>query len=205
MTLLERFHENYIHRRRVRVLAHALSPLLPDCGRVLDVGCGDGLVASLIQSTKPGMTINGIDVVPRTHTHIPVTLFDGNTIPFEDLSFDTVLFVDVLHHTDDPTILLREAARVARDSIVIKDHLVKGWMAESTLRMMDRVGNRRHNVALPHTYWTRRRWRHAFVELNLTMDASMDKLGLYPGMLEWIFGRSLHFIARLRPASSASG
>ena len=67
------------------------------------------------------MVITGIDVLLRDHTHIPVVEFDGTTIPFPDRSFDTLVFVDVLHHTNDPVLLLREAARVARNTIVIKD------------------------------------------------------------------------------------
>jgi len=128
-----------------------------------------------------------------------VEKFDGRTIPFADGSFDAVMLVDVLHHTDAPAMLLREAARVARDSIVIKDHTTDGVAAEATLRFMDGIGNRRHNVALPHNYWSRQRWLDAFAELNLRVDAWIDDLGLYPLQLDWFFGRSLHFIARLGP------
>jgi hypothetical protein len=35
---------------------------------------------------------------------------------------DLIANVDVLHHTTEPMILLREAARVARQVILIKDH-----------------------------------------------------------------------------------
>ena len=67
------------------------------------------------------MVITGIDVLVRDHAHIPVVKFDVTSIPFPDRSFDTLVFVDVLHHTNDPVLLLREAARVARNTIVIKD------------------------------------------------------------------------------------
>jgi len=67
------------------------------------------------------VVITGIDVLVRDHAHGPVVKFDGTSIPFPDRSFDTLVFVDVLHHTNDPVLLLREAARVARNTIVIKD------------------------------------------------------------------------------------
>jgi SAM-dependent methyltransferase len=199
MNVLEKIHGGYVHNRRVRVLARELSMLLPADGRILDVGCGDGLLASLIQQDKPNALVTGIDVMVRPETYIPVERFDGRTIPFADGSFDAVMLVDVLHHTEAPAMLLQEAARVASDSVMVKDHTRDGVAAEATLRFMDRIGNRRHNVALPHNYWPKRRWLDTFAELNLRIDAWIDDLGLYPLPLDWLFGRSLHFISRLRP------
>lgn len=197
MNVLEKIHGGYVHNRRVRVLAREISALLPDYGRILDVGCGDGLLASLVQSSKPNTSVMGIDVVVRNDTHIPVEKFDGRTIPFADHTFDAVMLVDVLHHTDAPAMLLREAARVARDWIVIKDHTRDGLAAEATLRFMDRIGNRRHNVALPHNYWPKQKWLDAFDTLGFTVRTWKSRLALYPPPAEWIFGRSLHFVAQL--------
>jgi SAM-dependent methyltransferase len=133
----------------------------------------------------------------RDHTHIPVAPFDGVTIPHAAGSFDTVLFVDVLHHTADPMVLLREARRVTRQSIVIKDHLRDGFFAGMVLGFMDWVGNKKHGVVLPYNYWSRQQWLDAFQELGLTIVTWMNDLKLYPVPADWVFGRSLHFIARL--------
>lgn len=196
MNLLEKIHGRYVYNRRVRVLTRELSALLPANGQVLDVGCGDGLLAALMQKEKPNVVITGIDVLVRDHTHIPVVKFDGTTIPFPDRSFDTVVFVDVLHHTNDPVLLLREAARVARNTIVIKDHTLDGFAAGATLRFMDRIGNRRYNVALPYNYWPKQEWLNAFEALSLTLRTWKSKLDLYPRPVDWFVGRSLHFIAQ---------
>ena len=197
MNLLEKIHSGYVHDRRVRVLTREISALLPDHGRILDVGCGDGLLAALVQSGKPNVSITGIDVLVRSDTHIPVEQFDGRTIPFADGAFDAVMFVDVLHHTDAPSALLREAARVTRDSIVIKDHTRDGLAAAATLRFMDRIGNRRYNVALPHNYWPKRTWLETFDALGLKLQTWKSKLGLYPPPADWFFGRSLQFLAEV--------
>lgn len=197
--LIRGVHDDYVHNRRVRVLERHLSELIPAGATALDVGCGDGLLAHRIQRRRPDVRIDGLDVLVREGTPIPVRPFDGRTIPAADASVDAVLFVDVLHHTDDPTVLLREAARVARRAILIKDHTRDGLLAGPTLRFMDYVGNAHHGVALPYNYWPRRRWDEAFRGLGWAVCAWKIDLRLYPKPADWIFGRSLHFIARLEP------
>lgn len=195
---VETIHERYVKSRRVEVLARHFAELLPDRARVLDVGCGDGSLAHAILERRPNLSFLGIDPLVREATAIPVEPFDGEHLPFDAHSFDYVLFADVLHHTDDPFVLLREAVRVARLGVLIKDHLVQGLFARATLRFMDRVGNRRFGVNLPHNYWTPAEWDDAFAELGLTREKWLVQLGLYPPWANWWFGRGLHFIARLR-------
>jgi SAM-dependent methyltransferase len=192
-------HDGYVHDRRVRVLEKHLSVLIPDGASVLDIGCGDGRLASCIQEHRPDLRIRGIDVLIREETLIPVHPFDGQTIPAAAASVDVVLLTDVLHHTEDPMILLREAARVARRAIIIKDHTLDGLLAGPTLRFMDHVGNAHHGVVLTYNYWPRHRWQDAFLKLRWVARVWQDDLRLYPRPADWIFGRSLHFIARLEP------
>jgi hypothetical protein len=67
------------------------------------------------------------------------------------------------------------------------------------------VGNARYGVALPHNYWTRAQWRDAIAARGWTEDVWDPDVGLYPWPLSWIFGRSLHFVARLAaPAERAT-
>ncbi len=110
-----------------------------------------------------------------------------------------MLFVDVLHHTRDPIVLLREAKRVARKGIVIKDHCSDDLFDYWTLRFMDWVGNAPHGVVLPYNYWSRQQWLAAFAELQLKVAVWQDRLGLYPSPASFLFERKLHFIAVLTP------
>jgi SAM-dependent methyltransferase len=204
MNLIEKIHSNYVHGRRVHRLCELIAKQLPAKAKVLDVGAGDGWLDHLIQQTRPDVQIHGVDVLMREKTYIPVTLFDGETIPAPDHSYDVVLFVDVLHHTKDPMVLLREARRVMRHAIVIKDHNADGLFADATLRFMDRVGNRRHRVALPHNYWPVKKWTEAFDSLGLIVSVNQVCLKLYPWPASALFDRKLHFIARVEPTNTIS-
>jgi SAM-dependent methyltransferase len=203
MTAIERLHERLVVGRRARVLAERLAELIPPRTRVLDVGCGDGRIASLIGKRREDIAIRGIDCLVRPQSHIAVDEFDGRRIPFDDRTFDAVMLVDVLHHAETPQLLLAEAARVTRRSVVIKDVMLNGWMAEPTLRFMDRVGNARHGVTVPDTYWTAEEWRRAFATVGLAVEIWHDTVGLYRPPFSWIFERSFHFVGRLASTATA--
>ena len=188
-------HDKLVFTRRVNVLASHIAALVPPKASVLDVGCGDGTVAHLIANKLPGIKIEGIDVLVRPQTKIPVSPFDGIRIPYPDGSVDVVMFVDVLHHTDDPTVLLREAMRVGK-TVLVKDHFRQGFLAGPTLRFMDWVGNARHGVVLPYNYWSKPQWDGAFASLGMKSETMSSRLGLYPPPASWIFERDLHFIGK---------
>ena len=95
--------------------------------------------------------------------------------------------------------LLNESRRVARQAVILKDHTRNGLFASATLRFMDRVGNARYGVALPYNYWSFAQWREAFGDIGLSVDHWESSIGLYPIPANWLFGRHLHFIARLIP------
>lgn len=187
-------HTKLVAARRVTILAESIATLLPSHARVLDVGCGDGQIDRAILASRPDVSIEGIDVLVRQQTDIPVTHFDGLNIPFRSGHFDVAMLVDVLHHTAQPTVLLREAIRVA-PAVVIKDHYREGLFAYTTLRIMDWVGNAHHGVVLPYNYWDREQWRQAFTELDMVAEKEISPK-LYPSPFSWIFGRDLHFLAK---------
>lgn len=197
MQLINELHQRAVHSRRVESLTRYLLPLLPTNGTVLDVGCGDGWLASLLGQRLPKTQFSGIDVLVRDQPHVPVAHFDGLKIPYPDKHFDAVMLVDVLHHTVDPSVMLREAARVSRRHVILKDHTRDGIAARATLRMMDWVGNAHHGVALPYNYLSLAEWILLFEEVGLTIEQFDNKPRLYGAPADWLFGRSLHFISQL--------
>lgn len=197
MNFIEQIHEKYIFNRRIRILCEHLAQLIPQNGMMLDVGCGDGYLAAQLMKKRPDIAIKGIDVLLRNRVHIPVEIFDGSQLPYQDSSFEAVMFVDVLHHIEGPEQLLREAVRVARETVIIKDHLLNGILADSILRFMDNVGNTRYGVNLVYNYWSREKWMRTIASLDMSVRVWKERLGIYPWPLSLIFDRSLHFVSGL--------
>jgi SAM-dependent methyltransferase len=192
-----RSHQSFVHARRVRILAELLAAKIPENSSVLDIGCGDGTIGSLIQSAIPSAQIRGIEVAERPACRIPCRSFDGVHIPFPDATVDVSMFVDVLHHMDSIHEVLGEAARVSRRFLLIKDHLSESPVDYYTLKLMDWVGNRPHGVLLPYNYQSRSQWDSYFAAAHLRLKTWQDQIPLYPSPLNGIFGRKLHFVALL--------
>lgn len=84
-------------------------------GPILDVGCGEGRLASLLGT---GVTWVGVDSSRRqlaANVHRPVVLADMRALPFRDESFAEVTHLWCLYHLEEPTVAIDEARRVLRD------------------------------------------------------------------------------------------
>jgi SAM-dependent methyltransferase len=197
-------HGRVIHPARVRNLACGLGELLSPGSSLLDVGCGDGSLAALLREQCLLTDVEGVDVLVRDEVAIPVRSFDGRHLPWPDRSWDYVMAVDVLHHADDQRALLSEMLRVARRAVLLKDHLCENAFDRWLLLKMDGVGNDRHGVAVPGNYLSRTLWQELFDESGGSVESFRDKVRLYPWPLSMIFGRRLHCLCAVRPATAVS-
>ena len=112
---------HYSPGRTWQSLAVGLAALL-DLGDVLDVGSGDGTVAELFVRRARSVTL--LDVNERrlavarrrlaAHANAAFVTADMHRLPFEPSSFDQVLLLHVLAHSEEPHVAISEAARVLR-------------------------------------------------------------------------------------------
>ncbi|HEX67439.1 MAG TPA: class I SAM-dependent methyltransferase [bacterium] len=81
-------------------------------GRILDVGCRGGKLGKLLLNS---LFYCGVDLFP------PATVIANveRGLPFKSCSFDCVVALDVLEHTDDIYRAFEELVRVSRKFIVI--------------------------------------------------------------------------------------
>ena len=89
--------------------------------RVLEVGCGEGIVLEFLARRVPGARLGGLELdlaaLARAQDRcpgMPLVRGDVCALPFESRAFDLVLCLEVLEHLPDPGRALREIRRVAR-------------------------------------------------------------------------------------------
>jgi SAM-dependent methyltransferase len=118
------FHQHR-HEMRYDLLAEAVREFLPPGGRVLDVGCGAGLVADRILQLPGhyiGFDFGGPHVeyaqkkfsVVDEQMKVSILRADGELLPFADDSMDVVVMTEVIEHLLRPERAVWEVARVLK-------------------------------------------------------------------------------------------
>src|ERR1051325_3184822 len=152
-------------RRRRKVgraydMALELAKVFPPRANVLDVGCGNGFIAHHLQSML-GTTVVGLDVGSNTAARINYVPYDGRHFPVRDQSFDAVLLCYVLHHAQDPRLVLNEVSRVLREGglAIIYEDMPARWWDRVVCWTHDRQWRGRTG---PCTFHAQHDWRRIF-------------------------------------------
>jgi hypothetical protein len=140
------------------------------------VGCRDGKLKGYLPQT---VQYTGIDLCPGPWVAHTCDIEQG--IPFPDNSFDAVVALDVLEHTDNIWFAFRELVRVARNQIMVVLPNSYHWCER--LRFLRGKERDKHKLG-PQVVKDRHRWltsyttAHAFAnhmaeELRLSMAESI--------------------------------
>ena len=113
-------HDFYV-RSKAEILNGLFRSIETDNGgiKVLDVGCGVGLVHPLIVGSVDelhGVDVSedSIDVARRDNVGVSYKSYQGGSLPYEDDSFDCAYAICVLHHVpvaEWPSFAQRDGAR----------------------------------------------------------------------------------------------
>jgi ubiquinone/menaquinone biosynthesis C-methylase UbiE len=99
---------------------------LPQSGRVLDVGCGNGGLLLLLAELRPDLHILGIDFEPKPLEdasayaarnglkNLTFERCDAHNLKYENAAFDGVLCQTVLTHVRDAQAVVKEMTRVLK-------------------------------------------------------------------------------------------
>jgi ubiquinone/menaquinone biosynthesis C-methylase UbiE len=105
------------NRQRVRALLCGLAKSTP-AKRLLDVGCGTGLVLDLAHDLFA--ELDGIDITPEMlaratpRPNVKTQIASAEAMPFPDGTFDMVTAYSVLHHIAEPGRVFREVRRTLK-------------------------------------------------------------------------------------------
>jgi len=140
---------------------------IPKGGKILDLGCGSGIVAKAFQDFFQAKVV-GVDIEDRRIFYIPFEIIDGKILPFPEKSFDTVLINYVLHHSDDPTALLEEAKRVSKKIIIYED-LPEDFLSKIYCKFHDLTFNKFFQKNNNTSFKAGKEWEEIFQKTGLTI------------------------------------
>jgi SAM-dependent methyltransferase len=196
-----------VHHQGVRVpratrIIESLARHIERAESLLDVGCGDGVYALDLARTVGARKLVGVDVHVRSTAQIEVQAYDGLHLPFADQSFDAVSIIDVLHHCDNPRVVLAEAVRVARRVVAVKDHFAFGPISRKLLLLMDLAGNAKDGIASPGTYFDPPTWVSMVAAARGSLVALDWPLAIHSMPWRLVGWPELQFTAKVMPAGS---
>jgi len=138
---LKNFYEKYWENKEEKILWRhnvAFTMVTPN-SNVLDVGCGDGALGSLLIRQK-NCRVTGVDLsseaLKRAEKNGLRTLLldvERETLPFKVNQFDCVIALDVLEHLHSPKDLLKKLLKVTRRSGIFSYGNVSWWRNRARL------------------------------------------------------------------------
>jgi ubiquinone/menaquinone biosynthesis C-methylase UbiE len=107
---------------------------------VLEVGCGEGLLAQhlVTHGFRPdrfeATDVDTSRIAPGLDPIIEVRRASAYELPYDDDAFDLVVCCEVLEHLERPADALKELARVARTSVLVSTPWEPVWRVLNVLR-----------------------------------------------------------------------
>ena len=130
----------------VRGLHAVVEQLMPERGRILDLGCGTS--TELARYRSADREVWGTDFEAHSNTY-PLEWFrtfgSGGSIPFPADSFDLVVAIMVMEHVESPSLFFSEVARVLRPGASFVGHTISGNHYVTWLRRL--IGLLPHSVS----------------------------------------------------------
>ncbi len=113
-----------------RLTEVTIEHVMPSCGSLIDIGCGDGTYTNDIQQNFPALSIDATDpaveAIKSAEAKYPKIRFFVSNILEEDSfkgkarEYDLAIIRGVLHHLNDPTLALHNTLALAKNVLIIE-------------------------------------------------------------------------------------
>ncbi|NQU98267.1 class I SAM-dependent methyltransferase [Candidatus Woesearchaeota archaeon] len=173
---------------RGRILIKAIKRFSLQDKKVLDIGCGNGVITDQLQKYF-NLKITGLDILNYLTKKIDFQLMkEEDKIPYKDNKFDLGIFTDALHHMPYKiqVKLIKEALRVSKEVLIFEvAPTFKG-------KLIDFLINQIHNANMPIllTHRNKQDWMKVFAKNNI-------KAEFYPVKTPFIYP-FIHYLFHLR-------
>jgi len=166
LKLLEPLHKN-IDARVSEVISRSLDGYLESGDKVLDFGCGSGVVGKRLVDDF-GVDLTGVDVIDVRRENIPFEKIGGDKVPFSDNYFAHAIVSSVLHHTSNHKEILDELKRVCKSNIFIFEDTPSNFAERISCEIHGHTFNWLWGVPKRHKFRSREEWSKVFKEVGLT-------------------------------------
>lgn len=150
---------------------------------VLDFGCGDLELAEDLKKELPYLSITGVDVVDfgKNPKKVKFVCYDGKKLPFENMSFDTVLAFNVFHHCDELDLAFFECVRIAKKRLLIIEPVFRTVLEIPLMKIMDCIYNcwKEKKITLPFDFYSEEEWLKIFSKNSLKVLTNHDLKNLF--------------------------
>jgi SAM-dependent methyltransferase len=164
--------------------------LLPDSGRVLEIGAGAGWQAKYLANR--GYIVSAIDLPSSNYLENriwPVIDYDGSKIPFDGNTFDVIFSSNVLEHIPNVYAFQEEIHRVLKqDGRVVHVLPSSGWRFWTNIVHLIKCwnvpqvhGEHAKNPFTEMFYFSRRYWGRQFRETGWAVEACCSNKLFYTG------------------------
>lgn len=125
---------------RTEGIVNSFDKFIKKGGEILDIGGGGGWIGREIRKRKTA-NVTLLDVIDWNQTDLKLVLYDGKKMPFSDNSFDAALLIFVLHHSENPLEVLKEAKRISKDKVIIIEDTYTSFFNKILLCIWDVISN----------------------------------------------------------------
>ena len=183
-----------------------VAALVPPGSRVLDLGCGDGMLLDHLVRERDclgvGVEIRADEVVASIRRGVPVIEadLDEGLADFGDGAFDLVVLSQTLQATRHPLLVLREVMRVGRQAIVSIPNFGH-WRLRGDLFFAGRMPS---SPTLPHA-WYETPNIHLATIADFERLLAQERIAVAKRVLLGDDGRPATGLPALRPNLTAAG